>query len=340
MTDDKPEEEKPEASAGRWCDHDNPYCGCVESDPTVRGVEEPSGDEVDERRASEFLGLPSDSDPSGDEFCHGCEDEAQGNAVGHPTGGRVHTCEPSGDEDVALLRSFLADGPLVPDDDAVDRALNRLQARLEGSAVSIFRLSARLRDMEGWTAQYRKNSERIGEALEPFREKRHTGEPARSDPQEVEALAARLREAEVEPGRLAGLAEKAMRRCNTAEAEVGRLVLERDDAQKRVVFLERAKGTAAEATFWREQCEEYRAIFQSVGIVHDHQIAKRLTQMIDRIKDEAERKGKRDGMLEAAEIVEYRWETKSTCGCNLKSCWRCSVGKDLRTEAEKLREGE
>jgi hypothetical protein len=46
-------------------------------------------------------------------------------------------------------------------------------------------MKQKLQDRDAWIWQYNENSSRIGKALDPIREKRHTGEPAHSDAYEV-----------------------------------------------------------------------------------------------------------------------------------------------------------
>lgn len=53
-------------------------------------------------------------------------------------------------------------------------------------------LKKQVADRDGWIAQYRQNQDQIGKMLEPLREKRETGEPARSDVEEIRAVISRL----------------------------------------------------------------------------------------------------------------------------------------------------
>lgn len=57
-------------------------------------------------------------------------------------------------------------------------------------------LKQKVQDRDGWIWQYNQNSKQIGELLKPIREKRYTGEPARSDVAEIRALIVRLRNVE------------------------------------------------------------------------------------------------------------------------------------------------
>jgi hypothetical protein len=63
-------------------------------------------------------------------------------------------------------------------------------------------LKKKVKDRDGWIAQYRWNRDQIGEMLAPFREIGHTGEPARSDVEEIRALIQRMRNEESRFGAL------------------------------------------------------------------------------------------------------------------------------------------
>lgn len=62
------------------------------------------------------------------------------------------------------------------------------EARLRSQEAQISEQAQEIMDMKGWIWQYRQNSDRIGKYLEPIREKRSTGEPARGDADEVRDL--------------------------------------------------------------------------------------------------------------------------------------------------------
>lgn len=80
------------------------------------------------------------------------------------------------------------------------RELTKARADLVKAEVRIIALEAehdalqlRVKDLEHWEWEHRRYSADIAKLLEPFRQKRETGEPAQSDKVEIEQLIAELR---------------------------------------------------------------------------------------------------------------------------------------------------
>ena len=74
--------------------------------------------------------------------------------------------------------------------------------RIESDAKRIAELEAALADERRWNEKRKGVFARIGVALEPYREKRWSGESARNDADEVDALCAKVAELEAENSKL------------------------------------------------------------------------------------------------------------------------------------------
>jgi hypothetical protein len=121
------------------------------------------------------------------------------------------------------------------------QTVQNLWEHVERQEKEIATLTRQVRDQQGWMAIYNSNSGRIGKALEPIRQKRQTGEPARPDWVEVVELARRVGGLEgIIRDRVAPLLPDAVRDALVLSAQelatrtVGRLA----DCQLRVKDLE------------------------------------------------------------------------------------------------------
>lgn len=83
----------------------------------------------------------------------------------------------------------------------VQRECASLRERLQCAEVEQEKLQRDVRDRDDWIFLYDQSSDRIGKALESIRQKRWTGEPARSDADEVTDLVHRLQQCEADAAR-------------------------------------------------------------------------------------------------------------------------------------------
>lgn len=84
---------------------------------------------------------------------------------------------------------------------AAEQECASLRERLQCAEVEQEKLQRDVRDRDGWIFLYNQSSDRIGKALESIRQKRWTGESARSDADEVADLVHRLQQCEADAAR-------------------------------------------------------------------------------------------------------------------------------------------